>query len=81
MKNLTLIMAVLTAFLTTLGIILFYVTTEPSDNNLASICLFSGACYLGSATLFKEYMNICIKKAKDEAYMAGYDAGSTDQYI
>jgi hypothetical protein len=77
MKNLTLIMAILLAFATTGIILLSFTVLEANGNNLALICMFSLIGYFGSYMYFDSYTDI----VKKEAFMAGYDAGSTDQYI
>ena len=70
-------MAILLAFATTGIILLSFTLLEANGNNLALICMFSLIGYFGSAMYFDSYLDY-IKK---DAFMAGYDAGSTDQYI
>ena len=77
MKNLTLIMAILLAIVTTSIILLSFVVLEPNGNNMALICMLSVMGYIGSYIYFDSYT----EHVKKEAFMAGYDAGSTDQYI
>jgi hypothetical protein len=77
MKNLTLIMAMLLAIVTTSIILLSFVVLEPNGNNMALICMLSVMGYIGSYIYFDSYT----EHVKKEAFMAGYDAGSTDQYI
>lgn len=77
MKNLTLIMAILLAFVTTGVILLSFVVLEPNGNNMALICMMSLMGYFGSYMYLDSYLD----HVKKESFMAGYDAGSTDQYI
>ena len=77
MKNLTLIMAMLLAIVTTSVILLSFTVLEANGNNLALICMFSLIGYLGSYI----YLDSYLEHVKKDAFMAGYDAGSTDQYI
>jgi hypothetical protein len=77
MKNLTLIMAILLAFATTGIILLSFTVLEANGNNLALICMLSVIGYFGSYMYFDSYT----EHVKKEAFMAGYDAGSSDQYI
>ena len=77
MKNLTLTMAILLAFATTGIILLSFTVLEVNGNNLGLICMMSAIGYLGSYMYFDTYLD----HLKKEAFMAGYDAGSTDQYI
>ena len=77
MKNLTLIMAILLALATTGIILLSFSVLDVNGNNLGLICIISAIGYLSSAMYFDSYLD----SLKKEAFMAGYDAGSTDQYI
>jgi len=77
MKHFTLIMAVLLAIVTTFIIVTIPIITEFSGNNLGLLCMLSVMGYLGSYMYFDIYTD----SLKKEAFMAGYDAGSTDQYI
>lgn len=77
MKNLSLIMAILLAFVTTGVILLSFVVLEPNGNNMALICMMSLMGYFGSYM----YLDSYLEHIKKESFMAGYDAGSTDQYI
>ena len=77
MKNFTLIMAILLAITTTAMIFLSFTLLEANGNNLALICMFSLIGYFGSYMYFDMYLEY----VKEEAFMKGYDAGSTDQYI
>lgn len=77
MKNLTLIMAILLAFATTGIILLSFTVLEVNGNNLGLICMMSAIGYLGSYMYLDSYLD----HVRKDAFMAGYDAGSTDQYI
>lgn len=77
MKTLTLIMAVLLAIATTAFIIIFPIVVEFNGNSLGLLCIISAVGYLASYAYFDSYT----EHVKKEAYMAGYDAGATDQYI
>lgn len=77
MKHLTLIMAILLAFVTTGVILLSFTVLEANGNNLALICMMSLMGYFGSYM----YLDSYLEHIKKESFMAGYDAGSTDQYI
>lgn len=77
MKNLTLIMAILLAFATTGIILLSFTVLDVNGNNLGLICMMSTIGYLGSYMYLESYLD----HVRKDAFMAGYDAGSTDQYI
>ena len=77
MKHFTLIMAILLAVITTFIIITVPIITEFSGNTLGLLCMLSVMGYVGSYLYFDLYTN----HLKKEAFMAGYDAGSSDQYI
>lgn len=70
-------MAVLLAVITTFIIVTIPIITEFSGSKLGLLCMISAMGYLGSYMYFDIYTD----NIKKEAFMAGYDAGSTDQYI
>lgn len=77
MKHLSLIMAILLVIVTTTIILLSFTVLEPNGNNMALICMLSVIGYIAAAMYFDSYT----EHVKKDAFMAGYDAGSTDQYI